>query len=281
MPRVTIAVPCYNSEFYLAEALTDLAAQTSDDFGVIIIDNASTDQTSAIAARFVESDRRFSMFRRDATVSLYENFRLALYETDSEFFMWRADDDLSAPNFVACLTQLLQDHPEAHLAGSRVITHKVNLDQKIEHRFPDRFADPYVDTLGMIRNCYTSWFYGLSRRKPMITEYEKALDVMKHNWGHDYLTLYSLIMARRIVGSNDTTFTQRTTWRQTTGKRAIMPTADQWQIFSSFHRAASACLDEAPFQGLQKLNMQRELLRYTLRHTFRLRKMLAYKIRGY
>ena len=44
-PRVSIGLPVYNGEHYLAEALESLLGQTYRDFEVIICDNASTDNT--------------------------------------------------------------------------------------------------------------------------------------------------------------------------------------------------------------------------------------------
>ncbi len=44
-PRVSIAVPVYNGDNYVAEAIESALAQTFQDFELIIADNASTDRT--------------------------------------------------------------------------------------------------------------------------------------------------------------------------------------------------------------------------------------------
>jgi len=50
--KVSVIVPAYNEELYIARALTALLAQDYPDFEVIVVDNASTDRTSAVAANF-------------------------------------------------------------------------------------------------------------------------------------------------------------------------------------------------------------------------------------
>ena len=48
VPRVTIGLPVYNGERYLADALDSLREQTFLDFEVVISDNDSTDATESI-----------------------------------------------------------------------------------------------------------------------------------------------------------------------------------------------------------------------------------------
>lgn len=51
-PSVSFIIPCYNEEVLLPGCLSCLAAQTSRDFEVIVVDNNCTDQTGEVAARF-------------------------------------------------------------------------------------------------------------------------------------------------------------------------------------------------------------------------------------
>lgn len=57
-PRVSIAVPVYNGERYLREAMDSLLGQTYGDYEIIISDNASTDATEAIGRAYAERDPR-------------------------------------------------------------------------------------------------------------------------------------------------------------------------------------------------------------------------------
>ncbi|MGE5778306.1 MAG: glycosyltransferase family 2 protein, partial [Hyphomicrobiales bacterium] len=57
-PRVSLGVPVHNGGPLFAEMLQSLVTQTFTDFEIVISDNASTDDTSAIARRFADRDER-------------------------------------------------------------------------------------------------------------------------------------------------------------------------------------------------------------------------------
>jgi len=58
-PLISVVVPCYNQARFLAEALESIRAQTLEDWECIIVNDGSTDDTAAVAARFVSADARF------------------------------------------------------------------------------------------------------------------------------------------------------------------------------------------------------------------------------
>ena len=59
-PRVSIGLPVYNGENYLAESLDALLSQTYPDFELIISDNASTDRTEEICRKYAARPTRGS-----------------------------------------------------------------------------------------------------------------------------------------------------------------------------------------------------------------------------
>src|SRR5215212_526256 len=59
MPRISVVVPIYNVEAYLAECLQSLVDQTFGDFEAIVVDDGSLDRSRAIAEEFAARDERF------------------------------------------------------------------------------------------------------------------------------------------------------------------------------------------------------------------------------
>ena len=55
VPRLTVGLPVYNSERYLAGSIESLLGQSYTDFELIISDNASTDDTPGICERYAKS----------------------------------------------------------------------------------------------------------------------------------------------------------------------------------------------------------------------------------
>ena len=71
---VSIGLPVYNGERFLARSLDSLLEQTVTDFELIICDNASTDATGNLARRTGERDRRIRYVRNANNVGVYRNF---------------------------------------------------------------------------------------------------------------------------------------------------------------------------------------------------------------
>src|SRR5947209_5769390 len=58
-PLVSVMVPTYNHEKYVAEALASVLAQTVQDFEVVVIDDGSTDRTGEIVRSFSDPRVRY------------------------------------------------------------------------------------------------------------------------------------------------------------------------------------------------------------------------------
>ena len=62
MPKVSVIVPCYNVEQYVAKCLSALCGQTLKDIEIICIDDKSTDNTLQILQEFASKDDRVKLF---------------------------------------------------------------------------------------------------------------------------------------------------------------------------------------------------------------------------
>ena len=110
LPRVSIGLPVYNGERYLAEALDSLLAQTYSDFEIIISDNRSTDSTAAIAQRYAERDPRIRYVRKAENTGAVDNFNSIVALAQGQYFKWVAHDDLIEPTYLErCLAILEAD----------------------------------------------------------------------------------------------------------------------------------------------------------------------------
>lgn len=116
-PRASIGLPVYNGEDYLAQTLEDWSAQTMGDFDLVVVDNASTDGTEAIARAHAALDRRVRYVRNDRNIGSLPNFNRAFHiAAPAPYFAWSAHDDRHAPDFLERLVALLDADPAASLA---------------------------------------------------------------------------------------------------------------------------------------------------------------------
>ena len=120
IPRVTIGLPIYNGERYLAAAIDSLLAQTYSDFELVISDNASTDGTEDICREYATRDARVRYERQVENQGLTWNFCRVVELARGEFFKWHAHDDLCAPELLETSVAALDADPDAVLAYARV-----------------------------------------------------------------------------------------------------------------------------------------------------------------
>ena len=106
-PRVSIGMPVFNGENYLAEALDSLLTQTFSDFELIISDNASTDKTEEICRAYAVRDQRIRYFRNQENLGASRNYNRVFELSSGEYFKWAAHDDLCAPEFLGRCVDVL------------------------------------------------------------------------------------------------------------------------------------------------------------------------------
>lgn len=115
-PRVTIGLPVYNGQNYLAQTLDSLLAQTYRDFELVIADNASTDRTEVICREYAAADDRIRYHRNEENIGASANYNLVFELGRGVYFKWAAHDDLLAPTFLERCVEVLDNNPDVVLA---------------------------------------------------------------------------------------------------------------------------------------------------------------------
>src|SRR4051812_44240337 len=99
-PLVSIGLPVYNGEKYIAEAIESLLSQDYTNIEIIISDNASTDNTPQICQQYQHKNPRIRYFRNDTNIGASNNFNRTFELSKGEFFMWAAYDDLRDQTYI-------------------------------------------------------------------------------------------------------------------------------------------------------------------------------------
>ena len=134
-PRVSIAMPVYNGERFMAQAVDSMLAQTYEDFELIIVDNCSTDRTEELSRDYVARDRRVRYVRNERNIGGPANFRRSFELCSGEYHKWSTADDYWAPTIVEKGVALLDADPELVLAFSR--TKVVDADGNLIRDYDD------------------------------------------------------------------------------------------------------------------------------------------------
>ena len=209
-PAVTVALPVYNGEATIAECIDSLAAETCDSFVVHIWDNASTDQTGEICRARAASDTRFVYHRRPENIGSERNFIAALEAANTDYFCWRADDDLSDPEFLARMKALLDTNPGAALAACRIESRRPSKGRVRQFPWVRECPGPrIVNILRRMFLSHPSWIYCLWRTERLRHYYSACWEAFPTGWGNDHLVLLNAILDGAVVGDDGVRFIQR------------------------------------------------------------------------
>ena len=153
-PRLSIGLPVYNGEDYLAESLEALLGQTYEDFELIISDNASTDGTADICRRYARQDSRICYFRQSRNLGASPNHNFVIKQARGELFKLASDDDLYGRDLLKRCIDMLDECPHYVLAhswtalidASGAVTNMVKYPVATDApRAPDRFRSMLFD----------------------------------------------------------------------------------------------------------------------------------------
>ena len=97
-PRVVLGMTLYNNASHLPEAIESLLSQTYPDFVLVLLDDASVDETEVVARGYASRDARIRYFKHDRRRAMIATWRevveIARRECPSaEFFAWTSDHD--------------------------------------------------------------------------------------------------------------------------------------------------------------------------------------------
>lgn len=173
-PLVSIGIPTYNRPSSLRRVLECITTQTYSNLEIIISDNCSPNgETDAVVRAFLEYDSRIMYYTQKKNVGMTPNFRTVLEKATGEYFMWAADDDEWADNFIElCVAELVSLGPNYVAAITEV--QYFSDDKRFEffsegQPFYGYFSPNAMDRMmRMLKYCYGNLAYSLFRRQVLL-----------------------------------------------------------------------------------------------------------------
>ncbi len=119
IPLITVCIPLYNSERYIAETLDSVLAQHLPDgtMEVIVLDNASTDGSVEVVRRYLQ-DPRIQLITHDRQLGVTANHQFAAEQGSGRYFSWLHSDDIYLPGHLSELIGALEKNRSCCLAYS-------------------------------------------------------------------------------------------------------------------------------------------------------------------
>ena len=118
MPLLSVILPTFNSELYVAQAISSVLRQTFCDFELIIVDDHSTDLTPKIIGSF--TDDRIQILRHDRNDGLVKSLNDGVALASGEYIARMDHDDIADPRRFETQIDYLKQHPDVGVLGTGI-----------------------------------------------------------------------------------------------------------------------------------------------------------------
>lgn len=118
---VDVAIPCYQYGAFLRGCVMSVLSQGIRDLRVLIIDNASTDNSLEVAQQLAAEDRRVEVVAHQRNRGKNFSFNEAIDWAGSKYFTVLCADDLLAPGSLARAVSVMERHPDVGFAYGRAV----------------------------------------------------------------------------------------------------------------------------------------------------------------
>jgi glycosyltransferase involved in cell wall biosynthesis len=114
-PLVSIILPTYNGSRFLDRAIQSIVNQTYSNWELIVVDDASADDTPDILRRYVISDQRIRSTRHSSNLRLPRALNTGFAQAQGDYLTWTSDDNYYRPEALNEMVGFLETHPEVDL----------------------------------------------------------------------------------------------------------------------------------------------------------------------
>ena len=123
-PLVSIVLPVYNGEKFLAQSIESCLNQTYQNLELIIVNDCSNDNTFNVANKFAEVDARVKIITNKENKKLPATLNIGHKEARGDFITWTSDDNIYELNAIeVLLKKLLQKNVDIVYSDIMIIDH--------------------------------------------------------------------------------------------------------------------------------------------------------------
>lgn len=146
MPLVSVIMPAYNVEPYIAAAIESALEQTFDDYEILVVDDGSTDRTASIAAAYGARSERIRLITQ-ANRGLSAARNAALRAARGAFLALLDGDDIWDPGFLEQQMAVFRERPEVSIVTGNAICLGSWRDGQPAQPYPDVRPEPTLLTV--------------------------------------------------------------------------------------------------------------------------------------
>lgn len=119
MPKVSVIVPNYNHARFLDQRITSVLQQTYQDFELLYLDDASTDNSDKVFSRYSDNPKIRAFLNTSNSGSPFKQWNKGVREAQGEYIWIAEADDYADSHLLEKLVRVLDQHPNVGLAYSQ------------------------------------------------------------------------------------------------------------------------------------------------------------------
>jgi glycosyltransferase involved in cell wall biosynthesis len=151
MRLVTVLLPVYNGEKYLAKSLDSVLKQSYSELEILLLNDGSTDGSRAIASSYAARDPRIKIIDFKENAGLIQVLNEGIRVSSGEYLARvDSDDEWIDPNKIKKQVDYLENNPECALTGTNAVV--VDTDDDIIGKFEYAESDEDIRKKILIKN---------------------------------------------------------------------------------------------------------------------------------
>jgi glycosyltransferase involved in cell wall biosynthesis len=116
MPKVSVIIPNYNHALFLEQRIQSVLEQTYQDFEIIYLDDASTDNSNQVFAKFANNPRIRAIYNQTNSGSPFKQWNKGVQHAKGEYIWIAESDDYADKMLLEKLVEKLEKNPSVGLA---------------------------------------------------------------------------------------------------------------------------------------------------------------------
>lgn len=131
-PLVSIIMPCYNAECYIAQSIESVLAQTYQNWELLITDDGSTDKSVEIISKYSKNDDRINVMVSDEHQGIARTRNMSISRAKGRFVAFLDSDDIWYPEKLEKQVEYMLEHELAFTYSSyEIIDYQGNPKNRI------------------------------------------------------------------------------------------------------------------------------------------------------
>ena len=147
-PLVSVIMSAKNSEQTVSQAVKSIQAQTYENIEILILDDASTDNTFEILSELADSDRRIKLYKNQKNIGLTKSLNKLISFANGSYIARQDSDDYSEKNRIELQIQHIElQNLDASTTRAKILNsnRKIpGLSYYIPYKLSMRYKNPFI-----------------------------------------------------------------------------------------------------------------------------------------